>query len=414
MLKKLHSDNAIILKNFSYLSFLKVFNIGTKFLLVAYLVRILGEFNYGILTWSDAIIQYFLMFINFGFNVYAAKYIVEFRDKSEKINEIISSIFTIKFALFLASFLILYALTFLRTFELYQNILFLMLLMGLGEVFFPIWYFQGIERIKPATYIVTISKIALIAATLLFVKSPEDLPKYVLFVVVSGIIMGALGFWSLVKKHDFSFVFSKMETLKSFIKEAYLFFVGTVLSLTFNLATIFLIGIYFTMEFVTGFDVALKIVLVSIIPFDILQQAMFPTISRTRNKSLLKKLIIYSFFIAIIFSGIIFLFSEQLLGLFGGAEMIKHTDLLKTLAFVIPFGATTFMLGTCTLVAFGYHKDYNYSLLISSAIFAIIVLALLFFDKMTFWNLVYLRIFSDFVLVIIRLYFTFKRKILTV
>ena len=104
MLKKISKDNVIILKNLSFLSVLRFFNIGVKFLLVAYLVRVLGKINYGILTWVDAAIQYFLIFINFGFEVYAAKYIVENRDSKANLNKVTSAIFIIKAFYLLVAF----------------------------------------------------------------------------------------------------------------------------------------------------------------------------------------------------------------------------------------------------------------------------------------------------------------------
>ncbi|RPD97508.1 hypothetical protein EGM88_08440 [Aureibaculum marinum] len=412
--KTISPDNSIILKNLSYLTFLRVFNIGIKFLLVAYLVRVLGEISYGILTWSDSIIQYFIMFVNFGFNIYAAKYIVENRSRSDKLNEITSSVFTIKLIVLVLSFLTLLILSFFNPFAPHKTILFMMMLMGIGEVFFPIWYFQGIEKLKLATYIVVFSRILLISGTVLFVKSSDDLMIHVVLIVISNVVMGVLGYITLLRNYNFKFIWVKIEVLKQFVKEAYMFFLGRFLSLTFNFATIFIIGIYFTMDYVTGFDVALKIVLVSIIPFDMLQQAVFPTISRNKDKSMLKKLILGSFILGLVFMGLLFLFSEQLLGLFGGQEMIKYANVLKALALITPLVAVTFMLGTCTLVAFNYHKEFNYSLILSSVLYIAIVAVLMVFDKVTFWNLVYLRIVSDLVLVSIRLYYTFKRKIFTI
>ena len=413
MFNRLSTDNEIILKNLSYLSFIRFFNIGIKFFLVVYLVRILGEISYGILTWSDSIIQFFLLLINFGFNIYAAKYIVENRNKKEKINEITSSIFLIKIVLFILSFIILFFLSFLGTFEIYKNILFLMLLMGIGEIFFPIWYFQGIEKLKPATFIVVFSRTLLVIGTLIWVKSSQDLILHVLLIVLTNTLLGILGYLTLIKYYNFVFKRVKMKVLIRFIKEAYMFFLGLFLSLTFNFATIFLIGIYFTMDYVTGFDISLKIVLVAIIPFDILQQAVFPTISRNKNKNILKKLLILSFLSGLFLMIILYFFSGQLLTLFGGDEMIKYQNVLKALALIVPFVAVTFILGTCTLVAFGYNREYNISLIISSVLYLVIVLVLVLFNKISFWNLIYLRIFSDIILVGIRIYFTFKRKIFT-
>lgn len=412
MIKKITSDNLIILKNLSFLSVLRFVNIGVKFLLVAYLIRILGKVNYGILTWTDSVIQYFLIFINFGFNVFAAKYIVENRESKKELNKITSSIFSIKVMLYLISFLILYFLTFIEAFTPYKDYLMLMLIMGIGEVFFPIWYFQGVEKLKLATYITVFSRLILVIGTLLLVLHPEDLKTHIWLIIFSNVIMGVFGYFSLVKKFDFKFIWVGKAFILKVIKEAYMFFLGLFLSLTFNFMTIFLIGIFYTMDYVSGFDVALKIVLVCIIPFDMLQQAVFPTITRTKNKNLVKKLIFLSVGFAVFLSILLISFSQELLQLFGGEEMLEYDKVLKTLAIIPPFVALTFMLGTCTLVAFGFNKEFNQSLIISSIAYIIIVLVLYFIDELTFWNLVYLRVFSDVLLALIRVYYIKKRRIL--
>ncbi|WP_435414251.1 oligosaccharide flippase family protein [Polaribacter aestuariivivens] len=412
MLKKISSDNLIILKNLSFLSVLRFFNIGVKFLLVAYLVRTLGKINYGVLTWVDSTIQYFIIFINFGFNVYAAKYIVENRDSKSNLNTITSGVFTVKAILFVLSFGFLFVLTFLNTFAIYKNYLLLMLLMGIGEVFFPIWYFQGVEKLKLATYITITSRLILVIGTLFFVLHPEDLVIHIYLIIFTSFLMGLLGYFTLVKMFDFKFIWVGVSTLSKLIKEAYMFFLGRFLSLTFNFMTIFLIGIYYTMDYVTGFDIALKIVLVCIIPFDMLQQAVFPTITRTKNKTLIKKLIFGSLFFGFFLSFILYFFSTELLQLFGGKEVTSYSSVLETLSIIPPFVALTFILGTCTLVAFGYNKQYNQSLIISSLIYIIIVLFLYLFDILNFWNLVYLRVFSDIILALIRVFYVFQKRIL--
>jgi len=413
ILKKISTDNLIILKNLSFLSLLRFFNIGVKFLLVAYLVRVLGKINYGILTWVDSTIQYFIIFINFGFNIYAAKYIVENRDSKNSLNKITSGVYTVKVILFILSFIILFLLTFLDAFAIYKNYLFLMLFMGIGEVFFPIWYFQGVEKLKLATYITIASRLVLVIGTVLFVIYPEDLKIHIYLLILSSFLMGLLGYFALVREFDFKFLWIGYFALFKLLKEAYMFFLGRFLSLTFNFLTIFLIGIYYTMDYVTGFDIALKIVLVCIIPFDMLQQAVFPTITRTKDKSLIKKLLFGSVFLGIFMSVILYFFSVELLQLFGGKEVTSYNNVLETLAIIPPFVALTFVLGTCTLVAFGYNKQFNQSLIISSLIYIFIVLILYMFNLLNFWNLVYLRVFSDIILALIRVYYVYKNRILS-
>lgn len=412
MINKISPDNFIILKNLSFLSVLRFFNIGVKFLLVAYLVRTLGKINYGILTWVDSVIQYFIIFINFGFNVYAAKYIVENRNDAYNLNKITSAIYTIKLFLFVISFTILFFLMFFETFSVYKEYLLLMLIMGFGEVFFPIWYFQGIEKLKLATYITVFSRLILVIGTLLLVVNTNDLKIHIYLVVLSSLLMGILGYTTITKKFGFKFMLVDINFIFKVLKEAYMFFLGLFLSLTFNFMTIFLIGIFYTMDYVSGFDIALKVVLVCIIPFDMLQQAVFPTITRNKDKSLLKKLLLGSFFFGLILSFFLFFFSKELLHLFGGQEIIQFNNVLKILCIIPPFVAVTFILGTCTLVAFGHNKEYNKSLILSSLIYIAIVMILYISKQLTFWNLVYLRVFSDIFLALIRVYFVKKLKII--
>ncbi len=412
MFKFRTTDNTLILKNISYLSILRLINIAVKFLLVAYLVRILGEVNYGILTWSEAIIQFLIIFVNFGFNIYAARYIVENREGKNRINEIISSILTIKLWLLILGFVLLFLLSLFKPFSIHSNILFLMLFMGFGDVLFPIWYYQGIEKLKEAMYITVFSKLILLAGTFIFIKDPEDLLLFVFLLVITNILMGITGYTSLVKNHHYKPVWVKLSVIKEYVKDAYMFFLGMFLSLTFNFVTIFLIGLYFSMEYVAGFDVALKIVLVAIIPFDILQQAVYPTVTRNQDKKLIRRLIALSLLSGILLMVLLYSFSESLLGIFGGTEMIKYKEVLQALSVMVPFSALTFILGSCTLLAFGYTKEFNYSLIISSALYILVVIILILTGHMTFWNLVYLRVISDMILVLIRVYYTHQRKIL--
>ena len=306
-----NKDYRIIAENFSYLSILKVFNIGFKFILLGYLIRVLGTDLYGLLTWSDSIIQFFLMFINFGFNVYAAKYIVDHREDKSIINEVVSSIYIIKTALFLTSFLLLLISAIFEPIAQNLGLLYLMLLMGIGEVLFPIWFFQGIEKLKTATIIVFISRLFIVIATFLFVKSQEDVFTYVVFIVISNVIMGVLGVYAIKKYYSVQFYIVNFKIILKYLKAASMFFFGRFLLLVFNFGTIFLIGIYASMEDVTGFDSASKIVMITVIPFEMLQQAVLPTISRTMDKELLTKLVFLSLGVGLVLMIFTQIFSRQ-------------------------------------------------------------------------------------------------------
>jgi PST family polysaccharide transporter len=412
MFKALNSNNQIILKNFSYLTLMKFFNIGVKIVLAAYLIRILGSEKYGLITWLDSVIQYFIMIVNFGFNIYAAKYIVENKNKSTKINEIVSSIFIIKGCLFIFSLICVLFLGSFETFSAYKKLLLLLMFSGIGEVLFPVWFFQGTENLKPATIIVFLTRLFLLIGTVIFVNSQYDLLSYILLFVASSLLMGGSGIFYLFKYYNIRIVLLPISKLIHYFRESLPFFIGRFLSLIFNFGTIFFIGKFCLLEQVTGFDTGLKIVMLGVIPFEMLQQAVFPTISRTKNKKLLKNLVYVSFIVGVFIGAIIFLMADYFMVWFGGQEMLQFAPSLKLLAILSPFVSLTFILGTCSLVAFGFYREYNFSLIFTSIVYILILIVLFFTGKINFWNLIYLRVFGDVLMAMIRLYFSVRKRTL--
>lgn len=408
------TDNIrIIGKNFSYLSILKLFSIATKFFLFAYLLKILGADTYGQLVWSDSIIQYLIIFINFGFNVYAATLVIKFQKRRLKLNQLFSSIIQIKTILFVASIIIIFLLT---SFNLkignVSDLLYLLILTGIGEILFPIWYFQGIEKLKPATLIVLSSRIIIVILTIIFVKDHTDVLLYASISVIGTTIMGVIGIWFVINKYQISFKYQKWIRLFYYIKDASMFFLGRFMAMAFTSISIFIVGYYLTMESVTVFDWSLKLIAVAVIPFEMLTQALFPTISRTKDKRLLLKSIWITLGLSFLITVGVLSFANELLRIIG-IDNISYAKLsVQLLAILIPFIAVSFLLGISSLVAFGFNREYNRTLIISSSFFLLGVFTLVSLSEVTLFNVILLRIFADILLMALRLRYVLKLNIL--
>lgn len=401
-----------IISNFFYIGVMKFLNIGSKYILVGYLIRVLGENGYGTLTWVDSIVQYFIMLINFGFDLYAAKYVVENKNNPKKLNEAISAIYYIKGILFLMSFILLIPLTFNTEINTVINLIFLMMVMGIGEVLTPIWFFQGIEKMKIITIITFFSKLILVLLTFFFIKNSADIHLYILFLVFTNIIWGFFGYLMMKKESNFKFVAVTFDLIKNYLKEGYLFFVGKFSAFLFNLGTIFLIGYLFTKGQVAGFDIAIKIVFVFIIPFEVLQQALFPVIVRGVKKSVLRKITVATFIISTAAALIVYVFSENVIVIFGGTQMYKYSYVLDLLLVLIPIVSLTIVVGNCILVAKGYYKQYNWSLIVSALVFVFLLIVLKTIDQLNFLNVILIRVLADLIQLLIRFYYNFKFKII--
>lgn len=398
--------------NFFYFSLLRLFNISAKFFLIAYLVRILGEEQFGLLSWSDSILQYFIIVINFGFNIYGARYIVEHKNNQEDLNKIISTIYCTKGFFLLLSFLAFFILIKTDLITLNLSILVILVFSTIGDMLFPVWYFQGAEKLKPLTIVVAISKFLLLLATFLLIKNQEDLNLYAILFSLCQILMGILGYIALKKDANFTFIKPKILFIKSVFKKAILYFLGNISMLVFNALTIFLIGFYISLENVTGFDISLKIVLFALLPFDILQAVLMPVIVRSKSKKILHQSIILSFIFGLLLLLLLYAFPDFLLNLFGGAEIIKYKYVLNILSLLLVTVPTTFLLGQCGLVAFGKDREYNFSLIITAIMYILIVIYLIASKTITFERLIYLRVLADYFLLLVIGFFAIKEGII--
>ncbi len=84
LISKLRTHSKLV-ENFSYLSALQIFNMLLPLVTYPYLIRVLGSELYGTVIFAQAIIAYFSVMINFGFNISATKEIALCKDNTKRI-----------------------------------------------------------------------------------------------------------------------------------------------------------------------------------------------------------------------------------------------------------------------------------------------------------------------------------------
>lgn len=409
----LSTEGKLVFKNFSFFSVLRVFNILSQYLLVSYLIRTLGTETYGVFVWGFSIIQYLIIVINFGFNTYAAKYIAENKDDQLELNRIFSAILVIKLSLFILSVVAFIAIIYsVGMFDANQSLFLILLGFVLGEVLFPIWFFQGKEKLDIPTKIVFSFKLLLIALTFLLITGPDDLLRYALLLSGSQLLIGVTGFYVALNKLNISLVKTTSNFIWKKIKEGFMFFIGTLCSRSFNLAVIFLAGIWFTMEDAASFDVSFKIIAAFQLPFETLSMVLFPTISRTKDLKMNERIIFMASAFSLLLWGFTFWQSDMLLMIMGGKELLIYSSLLKDLSVLIPIVVITYFLGTNTLVAFGYQREFNLSIIIPTVLYILTLICLWILDLISIEAVIYARIMVDLLVMIIRLIIAYKNKLI--
>lgn len=364
-LLQIFKQNIKLIENFSYLSVLQLLNLVLPLLILPYLLGVLGSHTYGLVIYSQTVLGYFVILINFGFTITATKEISIYRDSPEKMNEIMSSVYIIKFILFLLSVLVLGFLVFLiPEFREYKLLYFLTLWLCVYELIFPTHYFQGIEEMKFITIITLISRVILFSCIFIFVKEDEDYLLVPLFNGIGAIVAGIIS-QVIVYKRGIRYSFVSFGILKDYTKKAYVMALAYgANTLKYNL-NIILVQFFFSYREVAYFDLALKVSRLGSSFLELVGIAVFPKMSREKNKSFLLKMIYISSGLSVAYLIIIYFFAPFIVQILGGEGMFEAIDILKIVIFSVPFQVLGAFLGRNCLIVHGFDKDVLKSMLYS-------------------------------------------------
>ncbi len=305
-----------------------------------YLVRVLGVENYGLLAFAGATIAYFNIITDYGFNLTATREISIHRENKDKVIEIFSSVMSIKVMLMFVSLLLLTLLVFnFDKFSQNWNIYFLTFGTVIGQVLFPVWFFQGMERMKYITYINISVKFIFTIAVFVFIHQKSDFYMVPLLTSI-GTIIG--GIWSLVlikKEFRVGFRLQKIGILIYYLKDGWHIFISVIFTSSYVILTTFILGIFTSNIIVGYYALAEKLVKAIGGLFTPINSTIFPYISKLQENSKIKailfinKVTLYSSIVMFTLSLLIFIFAKNIILLVAGLEYKNSIILLKIFAF---------------------------------------------------------------------------------
>ena len=377
-IRKKAGRHKTLIKNFSYLSALQVFNMVLPLITYPYLIRVLGKETYGLIVFAQAVTGYLLILVGFGFNISATKEVSIHRDDKNKLSEIVSSVLLIKGGLFLLSMIVISALVFIvPQARDYKALFFLTMWMCLYDVIFPIWYFQGIEQMKYITYITLITRLTFLALIFVLIHSPGD---YLFVPAISGVgalLAGAVSLYVIFAKHGVRFKIQPFSRLKFYFKDSVPVFVSNVSIRLYVSTNKVIVGAFLGMGEVAYYDLAEKITTVLKIPQSILSQSIFPKISKEKNIGFVKRIFVYSVGFNVVLAVFAIVFSKDIILLLGGSEMLPAWWVINILLLSLPVIAASNIFAIQLLIPFNREKTVL-KVVVSSLLFYLVCIAILF------------------------------------
>lgn len=362
-----------VFSNFLSLLFLQGFNYILPLITLPYLVQTLGPANYGIVAFAQSFTMILIIITDYGFNLSATKDISINRQNKHKISEIFNSVLLIKlFLLFLAFCVLVISTTYVPKLHQNSSVFYMTFLMLVGQVLLPLWFYQGMERMKFITVFNVIAKTIFAFGIFVFVKGPEDILLVPLINGIGFILVGLVALSLAIIKFNIRLIIPSRGDIIYQLKEGWYIFISTIAMSLYTVSNTFILGLLTNNTIVGYYSSAEKLLTAANGLISPLSQALFPHMNRIAVESiekasvLLKKILKGVAIITFIMSVAVFVLAEFIVQFLFGPGYEQSVTVLQISA-VLPFliGVSN-ILGIQTMIPFGYKREFSMILIIAS------------------------------------------------
>ena len=338
-------ERRAVLSNFASLSALQAITFVVPILILPYLFRAIGAEKFGLIAFAQAFVQYFMIVTDYGFSISATKEISLCRHKHSEVCRVFSEVMTVKILLALASlFLLCVIVYFIPKFRNDWPVYILSFGAVIGNTIFPIWFFQGTEKMKHIADLNIAGGIIVALFIFLFVRGPQD---YLLVPLIYSCVSLVTGVWGqriVFRKFGVSFNFPGYHSLRQQLKAGWDIFISIVAINAYTTTRIFTVGLL-TNNTMTGlYSMAEKIAgIVQTFPLSSFSQALFPRLSKIFQKDRLKALKLMQRIqhitvnISLIFIPAFFIFAHPIVKIFCGGDYSETVLSLRLLLIAVFF-----------------------------------------------------------------------------
>lgn len=280
-----------LVSNVISLSTIQIFNYVLPFVMIPYLVRVLGPQQYGLITFSQAVIQYFVLLTGYGFNLTATSAIAQNKNDHHKLSIIVSGVWAAKCMLMLVSALIVACLVFSVDFFRIHWILYVFSFgYVIADVAFPLWLFQGLEDMKFITLGNVVSKSISTLFIFVFVRNPSEFWVVPLILSSSSIIGGIVSCTIVVRKYRIQINRVPIRIMWNQLRDGWIVFLSTITISLYTTSNPVILGLLTNPGMVGYYTAAEKIINASQGILTVVSQSIFPHVSQLMGVSFEKGL----------------------------------------------------------------------------------------------------------------------------
>lgn len=360
-------DGKVVASNFGYLLLLQIASYIFPLMTIPYLARVIGVEGFGKIAFASGVIVWLKTVSDWGFNYTATRDVASNINDTEKVSEIFSQVLWARLILmFISLALLLVAIAFIPIFHQNRNILLISFLLVPGNILFPEWFFQAMERMKYITIFSLISKTVFTILIFVFVNDKEDFILQPLFMSLGFIVCGLFSMYIILVKWRLKLHSPDLHIIYEKIKSSSDVFINNIMPNLYNSFSIVLLG-FFGGSVANGLlDAGSKFVNICQQFLTIISRVFFPLLSRKIDSHNLYAKINLS--LSILAFLVLIIFAPLIIQIFYTEEFSQATLVLQIMSASIIFSALISTYGTNFMIIKGHEKELRNITIASSLV----------------------------------------------
>ena len=340
-----------------------------------YLVRVLGPERFGAIAFMQGIVQYFIILVDYGFNITAPRDIARTEGTSD-MGKVFSTIIITKLLLCLVGSSIFFfcVMLFQQVFVFDFKLFLAAYCSVIGNIIFPIWFFQGIQQMRYITIANITARAFSVIAIFTLVRLPGDYVLAAFFQALAPVVAGIISIGIVFLKFPGILVVPTVMDIWKMLKAGWDVFISTVAISAYTASNIVILGM-FTNNTIVGYFSGANKIIESIkgllAPFS---QAIYPHVCKLAEESndmaiaFLKKVLFGFGGGMLFFSLLLFIGAGPIVHLLLGKFYEPSIALLRIMAFLPFIIALSNVFGIQTMLPFGMEHLFSRILLTSAVV----------------------------------------------
>ena len=278
--------NSTIGKNIISLYLLQISIYILPLITVPYLVRVLGPEKFGLVAFGQSLITFFVLFVNYGFDLTATREISVKRKSNKEVSAIACSVWIAKALLCCIGLSVLFLLIMFVP-KINQNSLLVLILFGIavGNMLFPNWLFLGLERMKAISVINITMRAVTTAGVFILIRNPDDYILYAGLLSFQWVFAGILGIIFAVIRLKVRIAVPKPHEILHVLNRGWTLFLSNVAQSIYYSGNSFILGMLTNYTVVGYYSAAEKIALSLLGLFRPVAMAVYPRLSQLASSS---------------------------------------------------------------------------------------------------------------------------------